>query len=223
MDRKDLWLPLVFITIVWAIAAVVLQGQSVEALERPAVTLAETIPAPHLGPEYVTAELNYGPQSACPGWTLYYSFALTNTHESVPMVSIVVTSALPIGTWLDMEEIGGTLTGTYDHIGRLVTWSTDTILPGRGVTADLNLRTYSTVSQGTQISTTFAYSGTNIDPGEATGTTLIDRGLCQPVATLTPTCTSSPTATRTMTATPQPTPTETPRKADFVYIPLMWR
>jgi uncharacterized repeat protein (TIGR01451 family) len=161
----------------------------------------------------VEVSLTGGPARLCPGWNLYYSLLLTNTSATDPLLNLVITDALPLGTWCLADGVGGTISGELHSRPDVVVWHAEAISPGQVVHASLVLHSYSSLGPGTQISNTFLYTATGLaELGEAALGTTVDARACPVTDTPTPTQTATPTATYTSTPTHTPTlaPTETP-------------
>lgn len=161
---------------------------------------------PHPGVQVV---LKAVPTQFCPGWNLYYRLYITNTSQIAPLTSLVITDALPVGTWYLEGGISGTIPGEYDSASEIVTWQAAVVAPGEMVEAHLDLHSYSSLQDGTVITNTFVYSAPQLSElGSISSACIVDSSICAE--------TSTPTPTATLTPTPWPTPMK-PR----LFLPLI--
>jgi len=187
------------------------------ATETPEPTETPTLmPSPTATPEMVRVQVSLtgGPTTLCPGYNLYYTFRLTNTSTLRPLTNLVITDAVPLGTWYAVGGLGGTISGTYDSEINAVIWRAAIVNPRQMIEAKLTLRTYTSLRTGTIISNTFAYTAVSLaEPGAATLASVVDIRACPKTNTPTPTRTATRTSTATHTATATATAlkgTETP-------------
>ena len=242
MNKKTIGVVATALVLLWVTVAALVRaddgvGQVSQArqivLDDPTIPAEPTIPpepTATTAPTQIEVTLTGGPARFCPGWNLYYTFRLTNTHATDALTNLVITDAVPLGTWVVPDEIGGTISGTFDSENNLVTWQTSSLAAGEAVEAQLTLHTYSSLASGTIITNTFEYMGDQLEePGQAELGLTADASVC-PTATATPTrtitptptatTTATPTATATAEATPTPTPTESAIKVDM-FLPLI--
>jgi hypothetical protein len=103
-------------------------------------------------------------------------------------------------------------------------WDMGALAPDGQITAYVIASSYSTVSSGTTLTTTFAFSSTLLSEVgvEASGLTA-DVGICGPGPGPGPGATATPTLTATATPTPTATatPTTTPTPPAVCYLPLV--
>ena len=213
MNQKAFWITVSLLTLLW-VAALTLGGIQAGAGSPHSRDLAhEQISAVFQGddPDGAESWLEAGPSSPCPGWNLYYTLELTNTHSITPLTGLVVTDALPVGTWF-AGEASGSLPVEYDAAHRVLTWRSEVITPGTGIVLYVTLRTYSSLKPGTHITNTFVYSASE----------LARSGTVSGLSTVAHCSTATPQPTNTLTPTPTPTITATP-KGPRVYLPVIFR
>jgi len=233
MNRRMIGIVVVALLLVWAAAAALVRAdnggdQAYVASQAPqdeptippeptATSTATPIPM------QVEVTLTGGPARFCSGWNLYYTFRLTNTHPTDALTNLVVTDAVPLGTWYAPGGITGTISGTFDAENNLLTWQAPSVEAGEAVEARLTLHSYSGLAPGTIITNTFVYAGDQLEePGQVELGLAADPSIC-PTATPTPTRTSTPTrtATATETATATPTRTASPTLKPGMFLPLI--
>lgn len=173
----------------------------------PTMTATATATATPI-PAQVEVMLTGGPARFCPGWNLYYTFRLTNTHPTDALTNLVITDVVPLGTWYAAGGIGGTISGTFVAMDNLIRWQAPIVPAGQRIEARLTLHTYTSLPNRTLITNTFVYSGDQLEQiGQAELSVMADTSMCP---TATPTRTRTQTPTRTTTATPTATATSTP-------------
>ncbi|MCD6521144.1 MAG: hypothetical protein J7M05_14605 [Anaerolineae bacterium] len=232
--KKSIWIAIGVLAFLWVAAATTqlraapspttsLQTSGGAPLQE---TLPPTIP-PTLPPEptltptptiTVEASLEAGPARLCPGWKLYYTLQVTNT-TSFDLNHLVITSQIPVGTWYAPGNAGGTISVTFDAETNTLFWQNREFPVGAMIEANLVLHTYSNLSNGTVITTTFHCQTDELPtPLVLQATHRVDSGICNPTNTPTP----SATPTALPTATPTITPSPTPYKWRTLFLPLLW-
>ena len=197
-----------------------------------AVAPDATIPAPTTVPDLTAGDLviqySGGPSRLCPGWNLYYTLRLTNTHTGQSFTNLSITDAIPAGTWFNEGEMSGDIIGTYHPASNTIYWDTPSLAPQQGIRIELILRSRSGPSDGTWITNTMRIDADQLAaPVEAAVGSVLDSSEC-PAPSATPTVTPSvtPTLTQTATVTATPTTTATPTSTPVLdrrlFLPLVY-
>jgi uncharacterized repeat protein (TIGR01451 family) len=116
-------------------------------------------------PVAVTVSLNRWPERLCPGYNLYYTIVISNASEAAGLTNVVMTTALPVGTWYAPGDAtgaypGGSANGQYSESGALrqITWTIPTLAAGQAANLGLTLHTYTTLAHGTVLTQPFGSS-----------------------------------------------------------------
>jgi len=250
MSKKAMWMAIVVLVLLWAVAALLVRAEvavrptqggilaaaerlleptipveptSTATLEPTETATLEPTPTATPGVASVQVSLTGGPTVLCAGYNLYYTFRLTNTSSVEPLLNLVITDIVPLGTWYAVGGLGGTIPGEFNSEINALIWHTGVISPGQMVEAKLTLRSYSGQRNGTVISNTFTYAATSLrEPDGATLISVVDIRACPKTDTPTPTrtVTKTPTATRTVIQKATETPTPSPTKWRY-FLPLI--
>jgi len=199
MNSKVFWITIMLLGSLW-MAALVLGQAEAQAVAIP-TGLVESQSSQISGrfygddPDGAESELQAGPLTPCPGWTLYYDLTITNTMTITPLTGLVISDSLPAGTWYAGDS-GGDCPAHYDSQSRTITWPADPLPPGHVLRINWELRSYSWLGAGTAISNTIVYAATELEgQGRVTGVSTIAH--CSPAHTPTPQPTPEPTCTPT--------------------------
>ncbi|MBC7237392.1 MAG: DUF11 domain-containing protein, partial [Chloroflexi bacterium] len=150
----------------------------------------------------------------CPGWTLRYSFWLTNTLPT-PLVDLVITDVLPLGVCCPVDAPWSQLPGRVNAQGNMVFWQIPSLASGDTVRVGVEVHSYQSLASGTVLTNTYYYSAQNLPRvGQRSIALVADTRLCEPRVTPTPTP-STPTPTPTI---PHTGPTE--QKS---WLPLLYK
>jgi uncharacterized repeat protein (TIGR01451 family) len=161
----------------------------------------------------LVVSLASGPETFCPGWSLYYTLLITNTFDA-PLADVVVSDTLPAGVCCPADGAKTDVMMDWDEESGVATWQVGTIPAGETAKLDFTLHSMSSLSSGTVISNAVTVDAAGLDePVVLEVGNTADDTICG--ATPTPTMTPSPTPTMT----PEPTPTA----AHNVLLPLMFK
>jgi len=191
-------------------------------------TPVETVPPVS---DLLQITLDAGPERLCPGWNIYYTLRITNTHSTEALAGVVVTANMPSGTWYDDGGLGGKMEGAYDALQDLFIWQTGTIPPGTSTDARLTLHSFSSLASGRVVSSTFSLTTDGLSsPISLVAVCTVDQTVCGPTSTPTPSssATSQPTATVMPTRKPNrplyiPLVLHGVRSSHRLYMPLAWK
>ncbi|MBC7234526.1 MAG: hypothetical protein H5T69_01700 [Chloroflexi bacterium] len=173
-----------------------------------------TLPAPSLAD--LTWRLNTGPNPFCPGWRLHYQLTVTNT-TGIALDDLFISADLPGQTYNPVDG-GSTKPGILNPLEYTMNWSFTQIAPNDVMVAYVIMNSYSSVAPGTELSTTFTITSTELAGElEIAGGLVADRRVCDktPTPTATTKPSETPTATPTSSTTPSPTATPTSRVRRF--------
>jgi hypothetical protein len=182
-------------------------------------------------PDLVQRHIIAAPQPFCPGWNLHYRLELTNT-TNIELSNFTIEAALPGGDIWTAVDGGSTVAGVYNPSTKTMSWSLGDLPSKVRITAYVIPQSYSSVTQGTTLHTTFTFTSTKLsEAGIESGGLVANANACgsTPEPTIVPTTTATPTMTPivTPTATPIVTPTATPGPPTpfgACYLPLViWK
>jgi len=174
-------------------------------------------------PESRSMSLAAGPEPFCPGWTLFYTFRLTNT-QAVTLTNLTATNDLPVNTCCAANEPGSQAMGSYNEATNRMTWSLGPLPPGQTLELRWSLHSFTSLVSGSTLTNTLVCSATELtEPGTLAVGLTADDSICAvtPTPTSTPTP-ITPTPTVTIYPSPSPTPTLTPTSRGPLYLPLVF-
>jgi uncharacterized repeat protein (TIGR01451 family) len=152
----------------------------------------------------------------CAGWKQRYTIPFTN-DGGAPLTNLEVLARLPEHTEPVLED--STPGAQYEGDGRVI-WSFDSVAVGETVVLNLEIRVWSSVADGTVLTTCVEISSDQLAPEVDCEPMTIER-CTAPTPLPTSTFTPTPTVTDTPVPTITPTPTGIVIEGHWLHLPLI--